>query len=79
MFKNRHTFARKFGAVVALVSPAAVFAGAAPSTAQALAESISWTDATAAVLIGTAAIIGFRVLTTAADIVLQRISKAKGG
>ena len=79
MFKNRHTLARKFGAVVALAAPAAVFASGNPTTAVGLAEAISWTDATAAVLVGTAAIIAFRVLTTAADIVLQRIGKAKGG
>lgn len=77
MFKNRYNLARKFGAVVALTAPVAAFATSTPTTAQALASGISWADATAAVLIGTAAIITFRVLTTAADIVLARIGKAK--
>lgn len=76
MFKNRYTLARKFGvAVVALGASAASFA-TAPTTAQALATAISWADATAAVLVGSAAIIAFRVLTKAADIVISRISKA---
>lgn len=77
MFKNRYNLARKFGAVVALTAPVAAFATSTPTTAQALASGISWADATAAVLIGTAAIITFRVLTVAADIVLSRIGKAK--
>lgn len=80
MFKNRYNLSRKFGAVVALTAPVAAFATTTtPTTAQALASGISWADATAAVLVGSAAIIAFRVLTTAADIVLQRIGKAKGG
>lgn len=79
MFKNRYNLARKFGAVVALTAPVAAFATSTPTTAQALAAGISWADATAAILVGTAAIISVRVLTTAADIVLRRISKANGG
>ena len=60
-----------------LMLAAGVAAAAAPTTSTELATAISWADATSAVLVGSAAIITFKVVKQAATIVMGLIPKAK--
>lgn len=60
----------------ALAGVAGVSMAAAPLTAADLATGISWADATTATLIGSAAIIGYKVLKQAATIVMGLIHRA---
>lgn len=60
-----------------LMLAAGVVAAAPPTNSTELATAISWADATTAVLVGSAAIITFKVVKQAATIVMSLIPKAK--
>lgn len=76
---NKQTARRlaQIAAGAALAGVAGVSMAAAPTTANELATAISWADATTAMLVGSAAIISFKVIKQAATIVMGLIPKAK--
>lgn len=74
---RKSSFVRQFFVGAALAAVGGVVFAAPPTTSTELATAISWADATSAVLVGSAAIISFKVLKQAATIVMGLIPKAK--
>lgn len=68
---------RQVAVGAALAGVAGLSMAVAPTNSTELAEAISWADATGAVLVGSAAIIAFKVIKQAASIVMSLIPKAK--